>query len=132
MVSSMDGLRDVTLFLATESLVLQAAKWSERHPSFALRIVSSQLPGAVLRGLEDAAFSVIDATDRPQQALGLMQRGLERVGRQAIAIYTEIMHEGLEVLVRCAGVPLWLGPMAQSEWEASFEAMARAEVNARL
>ena len=132
MVSSLDGLRDVTLFMPTKSLVFQAAKWSERHPGFALRIVSSQLPGVVFRAFKGATFSILDATDQPQQALALLEGAVERFGRLGIAVYTEIMHEGMELIVRSAGIPLWLGPMSAREWSAALESMARAEVNARF
>ncbi len=37
-----------------------------------------------------------------------------------MGVYTEVVHEGLELLVRRLGVILLLGPMSVSEWDDLF------------
>jgi hypothetical protein len=66
--------------------------------------------------LESAAFSIIDATEDPREALTLLEEGIARGCRARIGVYTEIIHEGLEIPVRSLGAALWLGPCSESDW----------------
>ena len=134
MVGFFEGLQDIALFCPGRSLILQLAEWCQKHRMFALRLVPTRLPYVIQPVLGAAVFCVVDATEEPQEAVGLLERGLEQVGRERIGVYSEIMHDGLETLVRTWGVPFWLGPMRQEEWEAAFsvlEPAAAAEVPRR-
>ena len=71
--------------------------------------------------LTDADLTIIDATDRPQEALATLARVHGASDRLTVAVYSERMHEGLELFVRQRGILLLLGPMEQHEWEALFE-----------
>jgi hypothetical protein len=116
MVVFCEDLPDVVLFSPSRSLLLQLAGCAGRHRDFALRLVYSQLPSMVGAALRAAAHSIIDATDQPDQAMATLSRAVEQFGRGRITVYTEIMHEGLEVFARSRGAPLLLGPMSQEEW----------------
>ena len=61
---------------------------------------------------------IIDATDSPRPAMVALGVCLEELSPDRIAVYTEQMHSGLEILVRSRGVALLLGPMSRLEWEA--------------
>ncbi len=112
---------DVALFHPGESLLSQVAAWLADHGQFSLRVVSSVGPAAIDRALTQAAAVLIDATDRPGQAADALGHVLARIGPQAVAVYTERPHEGLELFVRVRGAMFLLGPMGRREWEAVFE-----------
>ena len=128
MVALSDVKRDVVLFSPTESLLLQLAKWAGKHRGVELRLVSSTLPGNVNAALETAAFSIIDATIHPRTAMAILARGVERLGPGKVAVYTEIMQEGVEVFTRTRGAVLLLGPISPDQWEALFENLEPATV----
>jgi hypothetical protein len=72
---------------------------------------------AVEAALDRTRVAVIDATeDWPavEEAFGL---AVERLGADAVIVYTEQMHEGLELTVRCQGSLLLLGPMDACQWD---------------
>ena len=119
MVVFTETLSEIALFRPTESLLLQLLRWSKCHPRFALQVTWCDQADALREVLEAATFSVIDATESVRQAVTTMAEGLEQSCRN-MAIYTEVMHEGLELLVRSHGVMLWLGPLAPGEWDAAL------------
>jgi hypothetical protein len=71
----------------------------------------------IRRQIRRADFVVIDATEDHAQAADAFFQIYKALGSESMAVYTEIIHEGLEVLVRRLGVSLFLGPMAVSEWD---------------
>ena len=116
MVSSFDCFIDLALFHATESLVLQLMRSCGPHRTPALRVVRSRHPEVVGNAFDSSAFSIIDATADPREALAILDEGISRGSQARIGVYTEIMHEGLEIPVRSLGVALWLGPCSESDW----------------
>ena len=116
MVSSYDFVGDVALLLATESLVVQLMRSCGPLRAPVLRVIRSRHPRVVELALESAAFSIIDATEDPREALAVLEKGIARGCQARIGVYTEIMHEGLEIPVRSLGAALWLGPCSESDW----------------
>jgi hypothetical protein len=116
---------EVVLFLAEESLLFQVATWVRSEGRFSLRLVTSPDPFTTARALDEAAIAIVDATREPGEAMGILERSLRRLGPGRLVVYSERMHEGLELFVRVRCVPLLLGPMSPPEWEAVFEPLAR-------
>lgn len=121
MVSSFDCFIDLALFQATESLVLQLMRSCGPHRTPVLRVVRSRHPDVVGNAFDASAFSIIDATADPREALAILDEGISRGSRSRIGVYTEIMHEGLEIPVRSLGVAFWLGPCSESYWGSIFD-----------
>ena len=83
-------------------------------------------PTAVRRALRTATAAVIDATASPQQAMDALVAAVAQLGGYSVAVYTETMHEWLEVFVRVHGSPLLLGPLDRLRWQELLESMLRA------
>ncbi len=120
MVSVLQGLRDVALLWPTDSLVLQLAQWSRGQPRLAIRAVWPGMLDIAEQAMEKAVFSVIDATNHPTDAMSIVQQAVAQGGREKISIYTEVMHRGMEVLIRSQGVAVLLGPMSGEQWESTL------------
>jgi hypothetical protein len=115
---------EVVLFLAEESLLFQVAAWVRTHGRYSLRLVMSSDPQVTARAADDAALAIIDATCRPGEALAILERELRCLGPQRLFVYSEQMHDGLELFVRVRGVTLLMGPMAAVEWEGALAPLA--------
>lgn len=116
MVSTSDYVGDVALLLASESLVLQLMRSCGPDRAPVLRVVRSTRHAVAGHVLASAAFSIIDATEDPRKALAILEEGIARGCQARIGVYTEIMHEGLEIPVRSLGAALWLGPCSEADW----------------
>ena len=125
MVSSFDSV-DMSLFLATESLVRQIMRACGPQRAPVLRVVRSRHPEIICSALASSALSIIDATEDPQGALAILDQGLSRGSQAMIGVYTEIIHEGLEIPVRSLGVAFWLGPCSTPVWESIFDGIEAA------
>ncbi len=68
-----------------------------------------------------AELAVIDATEDPAQASDAFLQSVGVLSAEAVAVYTERIHDGLELLVRMLGAPLILGPMSMEEWDEFLE-----------
>ena len=71
--------------------------------------------------MEGADVALIDATDDHAQAADAFSQAVGHVGAGATAMYSERMHEGLEMFVRSRGALLLLGPLSEAEWDAFFD-----------
>jgi hypothetical protein len=111
---------DVVLFYAEESLLYQVASWVRNEGRFSMRLVSSRDPVVVTRALDEAVVAIVDATRQPGEAMAVLERALQRIGPRRVAVYSEQLHNGLEVFVRVRGITLLAGPMSPPEWEAFF------------
>jgi hypothetical protein len=114
------GDSEILLFFAGRSLLSQAGQWVLMHPGYSLRRAASVQPRTVRRALSGAVVVVIDATDWPGLAMAALERALAQCGPKQVAVYTEVIHEGLELFVRVRKALLLLGPMQPTEWEAFF------------
>jgi len=129
MVSVLQGLRDVALLWPTDSLVRQLAQWARGHHRMAIRAVWPGMPDLAEQAMERAAFSVIDATNHPTEAMSIVQQAVAQGGRDKLAIYTEVMHRGMEIMIRSQGVAVLLGPMSDEQWESTLLASIRISDN---
>ena len=66
----------------------------------------------------DADYCIIDATQCPEEAMPILSAAVELVGPKHVAVYTEVMHDGLEVAVREQGVLFYSGRMTDDQWDA--------------
>ena len=122
MVSMNTQLGEIVLFYAEESLLVQVSEWICDAMMLPLNLVSSCSAFSVTEAMNTAECAIIDATVNPGKAMDVLQLALPLAGRDRLAVYTECMHDGLELFVRVRGVPFLLGPMSQTEWEGVFPA----------
>jgi hypothetical protein len=119
---------EVVLFYAEESLLYQVASWVRREGRFSMRLTTSRDPSVIAGALDDAVVAIADATRQPGEAMAVMERALLRIGPRRVAIYSEQLHNGLEIFVRVRGVTLLAGPMGPPDWEAFFEPLSRLSI----
>lgn len=114
---------NVVLFYSTESLLAQVSEWVHARRQVCLSLCSSTLARTICDSLAGADVALFDATESPGRAMDALQRGLEMTDAGAMAVYTEVMHEGLELFVRVRGTLLLLGPQSLTEWDGFFQGM---------
>lgn len=120
------AVREVVLLYPGDSLSQQAAAWGRNHADCAVRRSAvKSLPG-IRSALHGADLALIDATDDYPQAIDAFSQARSQLGAEATTIYTERMHEGLEMFVRLHGSLLLLGPLGDAEWDGFFESNPRA------
>ena len=73
--------------------------------------------------VERRRLVLVDASDDHAQAIELFSQSVARLGSRRVAVYTERMHEGLELFVRTQGAWLLLGPLNNRQWEEFFSSM---------
>ncbi len=78
------------------------------------------LPG-IRKSVRRAALAVIDASLDPAQGTDAFLQSVSLLTPDAVAVYTEKMHDGLELLVRTFAAQFLLGPMSMEEWEEFLE-----------
>ena len=122
---SRESAPTVALFYPGNSLMHQVSNWAGEHPAcqFQLHFPESLREiGTLLRG---STISIVDVTEDPVQASPVFLQLMAESQPGSVAVYTETMHEGLELFVRTRGALLLLGPMSDAAWEGLFEAMRR-------
>jgi hypothetical protein len=60
--------------------------------------------------LRGASTALIDATDDHAQAIDAYLQATAQLGAGAVMVYTEVMHDSLELFVRGRGSVMLLGP----------------------
>jgi len=117
---------EIALFYACDSLARQIANWVRKRPGCTVRCSVARLLPEIRAVLERADVALIDATEDHAQAADTFSHAASQLGPCATAMYTERMHDGLELLVRSQGAQLLLGPLADAEWEGFFDRTMRA------
>jgi hypothetical protein len=120
------ALRIVVLFPGN-SLMHQMSSWSGAHPDGQLRF---RFPGSLseLRTiLRPASVSVIDATERPLDAMLAFGEALGVLGAERVVVYSETIHQGLELHVRTHGALLLSAPMNDAKWQELLETKGAAK-----
>ena len=107
----------------TESLSRQVAFWARRHADCGIEPVFGRSALEIRRSLSGADRVLVDASDDHAQAIELFSQSVTRFGSRHVAVYTERMHEGLELFVRTQGAWLLLGPLNNWQWEEFFSSM---------
>ncbi len=110
----------------TESLSGQMAQWAEGRDDCRVEPVFDRSAMAICRSLERADVAVVDASDDHEQAIDLYSQAVARLGARKASVYTERMHEGLELFVRTQGLWLLLGPLTDKQWDDYFATMLLA------
>ncbi|MGA2620845.1 MAG: hypothetical protein ABSF26_24755 [Thermoguttaceae bacterium] len=111
----------IVVFYPCESLRRQIRTWAGKHPDRRIETAlgrSAREIGNVVRG---ADMALLDATEDHAQAIDAFSQALTCLGAEGTAVYTEQMHEGLELFVRRQGAPLLFGPLDEQQWEGFFE-----------
>jgi hypothetical protein len=117
----MQAASGIVLFYPGSLLANQIHEWAELHGGCRARVsFERSLPG-IRRWARRAALAIIDASEDPAQGTDAFLQSVSMLTSDAVAVYTEKMHDGLELLVRSFGAPLLLGPMNMEEWEEFLE-----------
>ncbi len=107
----------------TESLSRQVALWARRHADCGIEPVFGRSVLEIRKSLNGADRVLVNASDDHAQAIELFSQSIARLGARHVAVYTEKMHEGLELFVRTQGAWLLLGPLSNRQWEEFFSSM---------
>ncbi|MGA2798047.1 MAG: hypothetical protein ABSE63_10735, partial [Thermoguttaceae bacterium] len=111
----------IVLFYPGCLLADQIRDWAEQHGGCRATVsFERSLPG-IRKWARRAALAIIDASADPAQGTDAFLQSVSMLTSDAVAVYTEKMHDGLELLVRTFGAPLLLGPMNMNEWEEFLE-----------
>ena len=109
------------LFYPGFLLAGQIHDWAEQHGGCRATISFERTLPGIRRWARRAALAIIDASSDPAQGTDAFLQSVSMLTSDAVAVYTEKMHDGLELLVRTFGAPLLLGPMSVNEWEEFLE-----------
>jgi hypothetical protein len=111
----------IVLFYPEYALSEQIRDWAGQHGGCRVAVsFERSLPG-IRKLARQAALAVVDATLDPAQGADAFIQSVNMLSSNAVAVYTERMHYGLELLVRTFEAPLLLGPMSLDEWDAYLE-----------
>jgi hypothetical protein len=116
-------LHSIAVGYPTESLSRQAGLWAHKHEDCEIVPVFGRSALEIRRSLHGADAVLVDASDDHAQAIELFSQAVARLGARRVAVYTERMHEGLELFVRTQGAWLLLGPLGETQWEEFFCSM---------
>jgi hypothetical protein len=117
-------VQSIAVCYPTESLSQQVALWARDHRETRIEPVFGRSALEIRRSLLDAEIVLVDASDDHAQAIELFSQSVARLGPRRVAVYTENMHEGLELFVRTQGAWLLLGPLSNRQWEDFFASLA--------
>ena len=116
-------VHSIAVCYPTESLSCQVALWAHKRADCGVELVFGRSVLEIRRSLNGADVVLVDASDDHAQAIELFSQSIARLGSQRVAVYTERMHEGLELFVRTQGAWLLLGPLNGRQWEEVFSSM---------
>lgn len=108
---------EIALFYPSGSLAKQAAAWGRRHPECAVRLLFTPWLPAIRAALYEADVALVDATHDDARAIDAFSQSATQLGAQATAVYSEQLHEGLELFVRSRGSLLLWGPLSDAQWD---------------
>jgi hypothetical protein len=101
----------------------QVARWARKHEDCAIETMFDRSILKIRRSLDGTEMVLVDASDDHAQAIELFSQTLASRGVRRVAVYTERMHDGLELFVRTQGAWLLLGPLDERQWEEFFSTM---------
>jgi hypothetical protein len=110
----------IMLFHPSASLRGQLQAWSDQRGGRQLQISFERSLVGIRRQVHSVDFVLVDATEDPAQVSGAYLQIHKILGPESMAVYTDIIHDGLEIFVRKLGITLLLGPMSVSEWDDFF------------
>lgn len=112
---------DVLLLYPGDSLKDQITLWSAQHPERQAEMSFERSLPKIRSLLRRATTVLVDATEDPSQATDAFLQAVARLGAGAVAMYTETMHDDLELFVRMRGSLFFLGPILNEHWNDYFE-----------
>jgi hypothetical protein len=117
----MQAASGIVLFYPGSLLAGQIRDWAVGHGGCRASVsFERSLPG-IRKSARRAALAIIDASLDPAQGTDAFIQSVSMLTSDSVAVYTEKIHDGLELLVRTFGAPLLLGPMSTEEWEEFLE-----------
>ena len=114
---------EIAVFYPGNSLMHQVSNWAIRYPALEFALSFAQSLHEIRSVLRCTAITIVDASEDPVQAMSAFSQALTALEADRVAVYTETMHEGLELFVRVRGASLLLGPMSDAPWEDQLEKM---------
>ncbi|MBN1394890.1 MAG: hypothetical protein JW959_07695 [Pirellulales bacterium] len=118
---------DLLLLYPGESLQDQIRTWGARRPRRRVKISSESSLPAIRKLLRTAETAIVDAGDDPCRASDAFLQAVARLGAEAVAVYSEATHEGLESFVRQHGSLFILGPLFARQWADFFQRFLERE-----
>ena len=116
----------ITVFYPSNSLMHQLSNWAIRHPAYDFALSFAQSLREIRSGLLHAEVAILDATEDPGLAMTAFTQAVTTLEAGCVAVYTETMHEKLELFVRARGVLLLWGPIGDAPWESQLEKMLQS------
>lgn len=116
---------DILLLFPGESLLGQISLWSRRHPERQVQASFERSLPEIRSLLRHAGASLVDATEDPGMATDAFLQAVTRLGADAVTMYTEVMHDDLELFVRVRGSLFLQGPLFDEQWEEYFDRLLR-------
>ena len=110
----------ILVFYPSRSLAGQLQACSDQCGGRRMEVSLERSLAGIRRQIRCVDFVLIDATEDPAQASDAYFQIYKTLGPESMSVYTDIIHEGLEMLVRRLGVTLLLGPMSVFEWDNFF------------
>jgi hypothetical protein len=105
----------IVLFYPGYVLSEQIHDWADQHGGCRVAVsFERSLPG-IRKLARRSALALIDASHDPAQGADAFIQSVSVLSSNTVAVYTERMHNGLELLVRTFEAPLLLGPMSMDE-----------------
>ena len=123
MTTSETVVHRIAICYPTESLSRQVALWARQHEDCEIEPVFGRSVLEIRRSLSGVDRVLVDASDDHAQAIELFSQSVAGHGSRHVAVYTERMHEGLELFVRTQGAWLLLGPLDNWQWEEFFSSL---------
>ncbi len=114
---------EIAVFYPGNSLMHQVSNCAIRHPAYDFALSFAQSLHEIRSVLRCTVITIVDATEDPLRAMAAFTQALTALEADRVAVYTETMHEGLELFVRVRGASLLLGPMSDAPWEDQLEKM---------
>jgi hypothetical protein len=123
---SKESAPTIAVFYPANSLMHQVANWAVRYPAFDFTLSFPKSLHEIRSVLRRTAITIVDATEDPVRAMAAFTQAIAVLEADCVAVYTETMHEGLELFVRARGAPLLFGPVSDAPWEEQLQKMLQS------
>ena len=107
---------EIVIFYPSQSLNDQVARCAREHGQCCFAPAHARSAFEVRKVIQGASMVIVDATEDHAQAIQAFSQALAHFGPDRVALYTERMHDGLELFVRTQGAPLLFGPLCDAQW----------------
>lgn len=125
-VTCRSATADVLLLYPGDSLRDQIGLWAVRHPEQRVAVSFERSLPKMRRLLNRVGATLVDATKDPSMAADAFLQAAARLGAGAVAVYTEVRHDDIELFVRLRGAPFLLGPLFDQQWEDHLDSLFHA------